>query len=116
MSARLFALLAAAALLAPLGGAATSGQPVNDLPNGYRTIRDWAMPPGGIPWAAVTAVEVAKNGDVYVIHRCNENSCVGRMEPPILKFDKSGKLLRPGARGCSTFRMAPPLTPTGTSG
>ena len=74
--------------------AATGVQPSNDLPNGYRTIRDWAQPPGGVPWAAVTAVEVAANGDVFVIHRCNENSCVGRSEPPILKFDKSGKLLK----------------------
>jgi hypothetical protein len=81
-------------ILAALAFAEISTPPPNDLPSGFRTIRDWAQPPGGVPWAAVTAVEVAANGDVYVIHRCNENSCVGRMEPPILKFDKSGKLLK----------------------
>ena len=103
MNTRSFTLLTAAVCFAPFGSPATTGQPVNDLPNGYRTIRDWAKPPGGIPWAAVTAVEVAKNGDVFVIHRCNENSCVGRMEPPILKFDKSGKLLKAWGAGMFNF-------------
>jgi hypothetical protein len=69
-------------------------QPINDLPNPYRTVRDWAKPPGGVPWAAVTAVEVSPDGSIYVIHRCKDNSCAGRPEPPILKFDKSGKLLK----------------------
>ena len=87
-----FVLFAAIALI-PRAWPETGSQPANDLPNGYRTIRDWAQPPNGVPWAAVTAVEVAPNGDVYVIHRCHDNSCVGRMEPPILKFDSSGKLL-----------------------
>ena len=32
-------------------------RPINDLPNPYRTVRDWAHPPNGAPWAAVTAVE-----------------------------------------------------------
>ena len=68
--------------------------PLNDLPNPYRTVRDWAQPPGGAPWAAVTAIEMAPDGGVYVIHRCSGNSCAGKTEPPILKFDKSGKLLK----------------------
>ena len=89
--------------LAVLACAETVTQPPNDLPNGYRTIRDWAKPPGGVPWAAVTAVEVAANGDVFVIHRCNENSCVGRTEPPILKFNKSGKLLKSWGEGMFNF-------------
>src|SRR4249919_1060173 len=68
--------------------------PINDLPNPFRTVRNWATPPGGVPWAAVTAVEVAPDSSVYVIHRCSANSCAGRAEPPILKFDKTGKLLK----------------------
>ena len=54
-------------IFAALAYADIGTQPPNDLPDGYRTIRDWAQPPGGVPWAAVTAVEVAANGDVYVI-------------------------------------------------
>jgi sugar lactone lactonase YvrE len=69
-------------------------KPINDLPNPYRTVRDWGKPPGGVPWAAVTAVEVSPDGSIYVVHRCKDNSCAGRPEPPILKFDQSGKLLK----------------------
>jgi DNA-binding beta-propeller fold protein YncE len=67
------------------------------------TIRDWAKPPGGVPWAAVTAVEVAPDGSIYVIHRCHDNSCAGRPEPPILKFDASGKLLKAWGEGMFVF-------------
>src|SRR6202046_5446859 len=103
MNVRLLVILAATALF-PLAVYSENGaQPRNDLPNGYKTIRDWAQLPAGTHWAAVTAVEVAANGDVYVIHRCNENSCVGRTEPPILKFDKSGKLLKSWGEGMFNF-------------
>src|SRR6185295_16471182 len=78
-------------------------KPLNDLPQPYRTVRDWGHPPGGSPWAAVTAIEVANDGSIYVIHRCNANSCAGRTEPPILKFDKSGKLLESWGQGMFVF-------------
>ena len=45
-------------------------------------------------WAAVTAVEPAPDGSIYVIHRCFANSCAGRSEAPILKYNASGKLLK----------------------
>jgi sugar lactone lactonase YvrE len=44
-------------------------------------------------WPAVTAIEPAPDGSIYVIERCFENSCEGRSEPPILKYNKDGKLL-----------------------
>jgi sugar lactone lactonase YvrE len=77
--------------------------PSNDLPTPYRTVRDWGHPPGNAPWAAVTAVEPAPDGSIYVIHRCFENSCAGRSEPPILKFDSSGKLLKSWGEGLFVF-------------
>jgi len=77
--------------------------PINDLPNPYRTVRDWGKPPDGAPWAAVTAVEIAKDGSIFVIHRCSANSCAGRLEPPILKFDKTGKLLKSWGEGMFVF-------------
>jgi len=83
--------------------AQTAPQPINDLPNPYRTVRDWGKPPGGVPWAAVTAVEVSPDGSIYVIHRCKDNSCAGRPEPPILKFDPSGKLLKSWGEGMFLF-------------
>jgi sugar lactone lactonase YvrE len=80
-----------------------AGQFTNDLPNPYRTIRDWAQLPDGMEWAAVTAMEPARDGAIYVVHRCHENSCAGRPEPPILKFDKSGRLLKSWGAGMFVF-------------
>jgi sugar lactone lactonase YvrE len=88
-------------------------KPLNDLPQPYRTVRDWGKPPGGVPWAAVTAVEVANDGSIYVIHRCNANSCAGRHEPPILKFDKSGKLLKAWGEDMFVFPHGATIDPQG---
>src|SRR5579862_2286867 len=89
---------ARACILMGLSGAIALAQgdrpPSNDLPQPYRTLRDWAQLPSGLKWAAVTGVEPAPDGSVYVIHRCFGNSCAGRTEPPILKFDKSGQLIK----------------------
>jgi hypothetical protein len=78
-------------------------QPINGLPNPYRTVRDWGRAPSGAKWAAVTAVEAAPDGSIYVVHRCHDNSCAGRPEPPILKFDPSGKLLKSWGEGMFIF-------------
>ena len=75
----------------------------NDLPQPYRTTRDWGELPAGMKWAAVTAVEPAHDGTIYVVHRCFANSCAGRSEPPILKFDGSGKLLASWGQGMFVF-------------
>jgi DNA-binding beta-propeller fold protein YncE len=82
---------------------AQSGAPRNDLPQPYRTTRDWGERPAGMKWAAVTAVEPAPDGSIYVIHRCFANSCTGRGEPPILKYDASGKLLATWGQGMFNF-------------
>ena len=75
----------------------------NDLPQPYKTTRDWGQLPPGVKWAAVTAVEPAPDGSIYVIHRCFANSCAGRMEAPILKYDPSGKLLKSWGEGMFIF-------------
>ena len=51
-------LVAATALLQ----AQTSSAPRNDLPQPYKTTRDWGQLPPGVKWAAVTAVEPAPDG------------------------------------------------------
>src|SRR3954467_3300272 len=84
----LLALMAASVL------AQERGEPRNDLPQPYKTSRDWGELPPGMKWPAVTAVEPAPDGTIFVIERCFENSCAGRSEPPILKYDASGKLLK----------------------
>jgi sugar lactone lactonase YvrE len=75
----------------------------NDLPQPYKTARDWGQLPPGVVWAAVTAVEPSPDGSIYVIHRCFENSCAGRSEAPILKYDKAGKLLASWGAGMFIF-------------
>ena len=91
----------------PIGGRAVSAGPQvaprTDLPQPYRTTRDWGELPAGLRWAAVTAVEPAPDGTIFVVHRCFENSCAGRSEPPILKFSAGGKLLAAFGQGMFVF-------------
>ena len=81
-----------------------SSAPRNDLPQPYKTARDWGqLPPDVTKWAAVTAIEPAPNGTIYVVHRCVDNSCAGRPEAPILEYDKGGKLLASFGQGLFLF-------------
>jgi hypothetical protein len=96
------ALLALACSTSLLDAQAPPG-PRNDLPQPYRTTRDWGQLPAGVAWAAVTAIEPAPNGEIYVVHRCVDNSCEGRSEPPILVFDRDGRLLRSFGAGLFNF-------------
>jgi len=81
--------------------AADGGAPRNDLPQPYATQRDWGALAPGMKWAAVTAVEPAPDGTIYVVHRCFNNSCLERSEAPILHYDAKGKLL--GSFGAGMF-------------
>jgi len=80
-----------------------SDVPRNDLPQSYRTTRDWGELPPGVKWAAVTAIEPAPDGSIYVIHRCFANSCAGRTEAPILRYDANGHLLKAFGAGLFVF-------------
>jgi len=57
---------------------------VNAQPNPYRTVENWAQLPPGIQWGSVISVDPDAAGNLWVFHRA---------EPPLLKFDSSGKLL-----------------------
>lgn len=99
-----------------LGAAATAqtSGPSNDLPQPYRTTRDWGQLPPGIPsWPAVSAVEVAANGTIFVVERCHDNSCEGRSEPPILKYDASGRLIKAWGENLFNFPHGAALDPQG---
>jgi 6-bladed beta-propeller len=76
-----------------------------DLPNPYKLVEGWpSLPPtmNGGKWGEVIRVHVARDGTIWVFHRCfntvppGHATCVNRGEanPPILQFDPSGKLLR----------------------
>jgi DNA-binding beta-propeller fold protein YncE len=76
----------------------------NDLPQPYETQRSWGELPEGTKWAAVTAVEPSPDGRfIYVVHRCIDNSCDGRSEAPILKYDYDGNLLDSFGAGLFVF-------------
>src|SRR5687767_8144658 len=90
-----------------------SATPRNDLPQPYRTTRDWGELPAGVKWAAVTAVEAAPDGTIYVVHRCFANSCAGRGEAPILKYNAQGKLLKSWGQGLFIFPHGATVDPAG---
>src|SRR5712692_2885460 len=64
--------------------AATVGAQNGNLPNPYHELANWAKLPAGAKWAGVISVDPAKNGDMWVFHRS---------DPPILRFDRSGKVV-----------------------
>jgi streptogramin lyase len=78
-------------------------KPINDLPNPYRRDANWAQLPPGMKWGAVIGAEPGPDGSIYVVHRCFENSCAGRSEPPVFKFDPSGRMLKSWGVGAFVF-------------
>ena len=103
MMQRRLVTLAITVLAAVPAVARQRSQPRNDLPQPYTTTRTWGELPAGVKWAAVTAIEPAPDGTIYVVHRCFENSCAGRPEAPILKYNAAGKLLAAFGQGLLIF-------------
>jgi sugar lactone lactonase YvrE len=86
----------------------------NDLPQPYGTQRDWGELPRGSSWAAVTAVEPSPDGRyIYVVHRCVDNSCEGRNEAPIFKYDMDGNLLASFGENLFNFPHGATVDPEG---
>jgi hypothetical protein len=81
-------------------------------------VRGWGeLPPGVAKWPAVTAVEASPNGKyIFVVERCFANSCAGRSEPPIIKYDKGGKIVATFGQGLFRFPHGAESMPGETSG
>jgi DNA-binding beta-propeller fold protein YncE len=109
----LVGLCAALAIVAANSVAAQPTVARNDLPQPYRTTRDWGELPPGVRWAAVTAIEPAPDDTIFVVHRCFANSCAGRSEAPILKYDRNGKLLATFGQGMLVFPHGGTVDPQG---
>src|SRR5579862_1331740 len=76
--------LAAAGLLALAAGTGLiRAQSAPPPPNPYRLVDRWAQLPKSIEWAGVISVDPDAKGNVWVFHRS---------DPPLLKFDPTGKL------------------------
>ena len=89
-------------VIACLAGVAI-GYAQADLPNPYRTVENWFKLPGGRMWGSTSAVDVDRDGNLWVAERCGANSCAGSNLPSILKFDTSGKLLKSFGEGMFVF-------------
>src|SRR5260370_29517114 len=72
-------------------------------PNPYRTIENWAKLPEPRAWGSSSAVDIDRDGNIWVAERCGMNTCAGRTEAPVLKFDVSGKLLKSFGEGMFGF-------------
>jgi DNA-binding beta-propeller fold protein YncE len=92
----------------------TSYPKPTELPNPYRLVDKWpTLPPNmnGGRWGEVIRVHVDAKGDVWVFNRCfnvvpaGSATCVGRgpANPPILKFNPSGQLLKSFGAGLFAY-------------
>jgi hypothetical protein len=108
-------LLVAVAVVAA-GEAAKAQQPASpiDLPNPYRLVEGWPTLPAGMNgghWGEVIRVHVARDGNIWVFHRCfnvvppGSATCVNRGEanPPVLQFDPSGRLIKSFGAGLFAY-------------
>src|SRR6202050_3014913 len=100
-------LVSAAALWSvvfPVGAQAQTDAAPNSQPNPYVTVENWAKLPEGRMWGSTSAVDVDRDGkSIWVAERCGVNSCAGKNDPPGLKFDASGKLVKAFGEGLILF-------------
>src|SRR5262245_50180716 len=107
---QLFLVATSAALMlgAAHAYAQTDPQPINDLPNPYRTLAPWGQPPQAGGWGALNGVAIDPDGQaLWVATRCGANpdtppgespfafdSCANSNVSPVLKLDASGKVVK----------------------
>ena len=95
------AMMAVAALAT---ASALAEAPPNSQPNPFRTVENWFKLPAGRMWGSTSAVDIDRDGtSIWVAERCGANSCTGKMDPPILKFDQSGTLVKSFGGGMFVF-------------
>jgi DNA-binding beta-propeller fold protein YncE len=112
-----FPFLAGAAVIVGSGltaNAQTQYPKPTDLPNPYRLVEGWPTIPqdmNGGRWGEVIRVHVARDGNIWVFHRCfntvppGSAVCINRgpANPPILEFDPAGRLLKSFGAGLFAY-------------
>src|SRR5476649_1124887 len=97
--------VASATAVSAAGAQQTQFPKPTELPNPYRLVEGWPTLPqsmNGGQWGEVIRVSVARDGNIWIFHRCfnivppGHATCLGRgdSDPPILEFDPSGTLLK----------------------
>ena len=78
-----------------VAGVECQSQP-DTLPNPYRApIEHWGQLPEGRTWGAVTGQSFDSKGHLWVLERCEVNSCLNSNLAPILEMDpQSGRVLK----------------------
>ena len=90
--------------VAALATASALAEAPNSQPNPFRTVENWFKLPAGRMWGSTSAVDIDRDGtSIWVAERCGANSCAGKMDPPILKFDQSGTLVKSFGGGMFVF-------------
>jgi DNA-binding beta-propeller fold protein YncE len=73
-------------------------------PNPYHVVENWARFPPGRTWGSSSGIGIDRDGkSVWVADRCGANSCAGKSDAPILKFDPSGNLVKSFGEGMFVF-------------
>jgi sugar lactone lactonase YvrE len=84
--------------------AQSSVAPINDAPNPYKTVENFFKLPEGRTWGSISTVEPDIDGrSIWIVDRCGANSCVDSKLPVVMKFDRSGKLVRSFGEGLFIF-------------
>lgn len=98
-------LLVMAAILVlrvPIRGVTEPDAP-NSQPNPFLPGANWGTLPEGRAWGSSSAVDIGPDGSIWVAERCGANTCAGSNVAPILRFDRSGKLLKSFGEGLFVF-------------
>src|SRR5258706_1187990 len=72
-------------------------------PNPYKEDSGWIKLPAGRTWGAVGAVDVDRNGTLWVFERCGGTRCDDSKLDPIMAFDRTGTLIRSFGAGMFVF-------------
>jgi sugar lactone lactonase YvrE len=89
------------------------GQAPNSQPNPYRTIENWGQLPDGRKWGSTSAVDIDRDGHIWIAERCGANFCTDSTVAPILEFDSSGKVLKSFGAGIFVQPHSIYLDPSG---
>jgi sugar lactone lactonase YvrE len=82
---------------------AQADAPPNSQPNPYTTIENWFKLPEPRTWGSSSAIDIDRDGNIWIAERCGKNTCAGSSDAPVLKFDTSGKLLKSFGAGLLVF-------------
>ncbi|HEX5280686.1 MAG TPA: peptidyl-alpha-hydroxyglycine alpha-amidating lyase family protein [Micropepsaceae bacterium] len=74
---------------------------VNDAPNPYRLVNDWAHMPRA--WAPTNNVYVDGKDNVWVMDRCEDKGCLNSANSPIWEMSADGKVLKNFGAGMFAF-------------